>query len=99
MITLITSKRVTNQSSPSPVREISDHLTFQFLPVVVDRITPAPESLHELLGNLEKLSDFLLSSFLQVVLKRSINNTYILEIHWSSFSYGFTNVLPWQQYW
>ena len=49
-------KRVmTNQSSPSLVREISDHLSFQFLPV--DRITPVPESLQELLSNLGQLSD------------------------------------------
>ena len=46
---------MTNQSSPSLVREISGHLSFQFL--LVDRITPVPESLQELLSNLEQLSD------------------------------------------
>ena len=49
-------RAMTNQSSPSPVREISDHLSFQFLPVV-DRITPVPESLQQLLSNLEQLPD------------------------------------------
>ena len=46
---------MSNQSSPSPVREISDHLSFQFLPV--DRITPVPESLQDLLRDLEQLPD------------------------------------------
>lgn len=49
-------KRVmTNQSSPSPVREISDHLSFQFLPI--DPTIPVPERLKELLSKLEQLPD------------------------------------------
>ena len=50
------SKKVRfNQSSPSPVREISDHVSFQFLPA--NRLTPVPAKLKDLHMNLEQLPE------------------------------------------
>ena len=47
-------KRVmSNQSSPSPIREISDHISFQFLPI--NLLTPVPEGIKELCQKLEHL--------------------------------------------
>lgn len=49
-------KVLLNQSLSSPTREISDHLSFQFL--TVNMLTPRPAELNNLHGCLENLPEF-----------------------------------------